>query len=66
MGIRILNDSNTYSTWNAFVVWTEAPDSIFYCVEPWMGPPNSPEHKKGLHSVGGGDSATFGVEVALL
>ena len=31
-----------------------------------MGPPNSPEHKKGLHSVGGGDSATFGVEVALL
>ena len=66
VGIRILNDSNTYSTWNAFVVWTEAPDSPFYCVEPWMGPPNSPEHKKGLHSVGGGDSATFGVEVALL
>lgn len=66
IGIRILSDSNTYSTWNAFVVWTESPDSPFYCVEPWMGPPNSPEHGKGLHAVGGGESATFGVEVALL
>ena len=66
IGIRILSDTNTYSTWNAFVVWTEAPDSPFYCVEPWMGPPNSPEHGKGLHAVTGGESATFGVEVALL
>lgn len=66
VGIRILGDSDTYSTWNAFVVWTESPDSPFYCVEPWMGPPNSPEHGKGLHAVGGGESATFGVEVALL
>jgi galactose mutarotase-like enzyme len=66
IGIRILSESDTYSSWNAFVVWTEAPDSPFYCVEPWMGPPNSPEHKKGLHAVSGGSSATFGVEVALL
>lgn len=67
IGIRILNDLGTaYSTWNAFVVWTEAADSPFYCVEPWMGPPNSPEHGKGLHAVSGGKSATFGVEVALL
>ncbi len=66
IGIRLLNDSNTHSTWNAFVVWTEKPDSPFYCVEPWMGPPNSPEHGKGLHAVAGGESATFGVEVSLL
>jgi len=66
IGIRILGDSDTYSTWNAFVVWTESPNSPFYCVEPWMGPPNSTEHGKGLHAVGGGESATFGVEVALL
>ncbi len=66
IGIRILSDSDTYSTWNAFVVWSEAADSPFYCVEPWMGPPNSSEHGKGLHAVGGGESATFGVEVALL
>src|SRR5581483_9113152 len=32
-----------------FVTWTLADDSPFYCVEPWMGPPNSPEHKVGLH-----------------
>lgn len=66
IGIRILSDSNTYSTWNAFVVWTETADSPFYCVEPWMGAPNSPEHGKGLHAVGAGESATFGVEVALI
>lgn len=66
IGIRILSDSDTYSSWNAFVIWSESADSPFYCVEPWMGPPNSPEHKKGLHAVSGGASATFGVEVALL
>ena len=66
IGIRIINDTATHSTWNAFVIWTEKPDSPFYCVEPWMGPPNSPEHGKGLHAVGGGETATFGVEVSLL
>jgi galactose mutarotase-like enzyme len=66
IAVRILSDTNTYSTWNAFVIWTEKPDSPFYCVEPWMGPPNSPEHGKGLHAVSSGESATFGVEVALL
>jgi len=66
VGIRILGDSTTYSTWNAFVTWTEKPDSPFYCVEPWMGPPNSPEHGKGLHAVNPGETSTFGVEVALL
>ena len=69
IGIRILDDETcaaTSSAWNAFVVWTESDNSPFYCVEPWMGPPNSPEHGKGLHAVAAGDAATFGVEVALL
>jgi galactose mutarotase-like enzyme len=66
IGIRFLKDSDTYSTWNAFVIWTENDDSPYYCVEPWMGPPNSPEHGKGLHAVGAGEASTFGVEVALL
>jgi galactose mutarotase-like enzyme len=66
IGVRILSDSDTYSSWNAFVVWTETDGSPFYCVEPWTGPPNSPEHKRGLHAVSGGSGATFGVEVALL
>ena len=28
-----------------FVTWTQ-PDSPFYCIEPWMSPPNSPEIKR--------------------
>lgn len=66
VGIRILDDSDTFSAWNAFVVWTEDKDSAFYCVEPWMGPPNAPEHGNGLHAVNAQSSATFGVEVSLL
>jgi galactose mutarotase-like enzyme len=48
-----------------FVTWTQAPDSPFFCIEPWMGPPNSPEHKIGLHHVPPGKSQSFVVEVAL-
>ncbi|MGB0415308.1 MAG: aldose epimerase [Coraliomargarita sp.] len=66
IGIRILDSSDTYSAWNAFVIWTENNDSPFYCVEPWMSPPNAPEHGNGLHAVSAGSSATFGVEVSLL
>jgi galactose mutarotase-like enzyme len=47
------------------VTWTESPDSPFYCVEPWMGPPNSPEHKKGLHWVEPGETDCFKVRVTL-
>jgi galactose mutarotase-like enzyme len=47
------------------VTWTEFPDSPFYCVEPWMGPPNSPEHKKGLHWVEPGETDGFKVRVTL-
>ena len=47
------------------VTWTEFDDSPFYCVEPWMGPPNSPEHKKGLHWVEPGETESFNVKVSL-
>ncbi|MEC7610049.1 MAG: aldose epimerase [Verrucomicrobiota bacterium] len=66
IGIRFLNDESTLSAWNSFLVWTESPESAFYCIEPWMGPPNSSEHGKGLHAVNAGSSATFGVEVSLI
>lgn len=49
----------------SIVTWTEAEDSPFYCVEPWMGPPNAAEHGKGLHYVNPGDCGTFQVEVSL-
>jgi galactose mutarotase-like enzyme len=47
----------------AFVTWTETPHSPFYCVEPWMGPPNAPGHQLGLHWVAPGQSQRFCVEV---
>jgi galactose mutarotase-like enzyme len=50
---------------STFVTWTQADDSPFYCVEPWMGPPNAPEHKVGLHLVPPGGSETFTVSVAV-
>lgn len=77
VSVRILSDPQAFpeslasstvvaSPWNGFVIWREHAESPFYCVEPWMGPPNSPEHGKGLHAVNPRDRATFGVEVALV
>ncbi len=48
-----------------FVTWTAADDSPFYCVEPWMGPPNAPGTGTGLHWVPPGKTGRFVVEVAL-
>jgi galactose mutarotase-like enzyme len=48
-----------------FVTWTHADDSPYYCVEPWMGPPNAPEHKVGLYFVAPGDTQKFVVSVAI-
>jgi len=48
-----------------FVTWTLADDSPFYCVEPWMGPPNAWETKAGLNWVEPGASQTFVVEARL-
>lgn len=49
----------------SIVVWTEKDSSPFYCVEPWMGPPNSPEHRIGLHWVEPGKQDTFLAEIRL-
>ncbi len=48
-----------------FVTWTAADDSPFYCVEPWMGPPNAPGHKVGLHYVKPGETGRFTVSVSV-
>jgi nucleoside-diphosphate-sugar epimerase len=39
--------------------------AAYYCVEPWMGPPNAPENKLGLHFVAPGKTEKFTVEVAV-
>ena len=48
-----------------FVTWTLADDSPFYCVEPWMGPPNAMENKVGLQTIPPGKSARFAVSVRI-
>jgi galactose mutarotase-like enzyme len=48
-----------------FVTWTLAEDSPFYCVEPWMGPPNAPETKLGLQLVPPGKTQSFTVSVGV-
>jgi galactose mutarotase-like enzyme len=47
------------------VTWTAADDAPFYCVEPWMGPANAPEHKIGLRQVAPSETETFLVEISL-
>lgn len=49
----------------AIVTWTENDQSPFYCIEPWMGPPNAPETKVGLHWVPPGQTQKFYVEISL-
>lgn len=63
--VRILQDTNTASPENAFVIWSETESSPFYCVEPWMGPPNSAEHGKGLHMAYPGELSRFAVEISV-
>ncbi|MEO6875982.1 MAG: aldose epimerase [Opitutaceae bacterium] len=45
------------------VTWSGSDDAPYYCVEPWMGPPNAPEHKIGLHFVTPGETETFSVSI---
>lgn len=49
----------------AVVTWTQDEKSPFYCIEPWMGPPNAAETKVGLHTVAPGQSQKFYVEITL-
>jgi galactose mutarotase-like enzyme len=57
--------TNTAAKDATLVTWTQDDQSPFYCVEPWMGPPNSPENKTGLHHVGPGQTQKFLVEISL-
>ena len=52
--------------WASVVTWTPDPEAPYYCVEPWMGPPNSPEHKNGLRFAEPGQIDTFVTEVSLM
>ncbi|MFT3784016.1 MAG: aldose epimerase [Nibricoccus sp.] len=45
------------------VTWSADDTAPYYCVEPWMGPANAPEHKMGLHFVPPAQSQSFVVEL---
>ncbi|MBC2606366.1 aldose epimerase [Pelagicoccus albus] len=47
----------------ALVTWTETDESPFFCIEPWMGPPNAPENEIGLHQVAPGETQAFSVTI---
>ncbi|MBS0662559.1 MAG: aldose epimerase [Verrucomicrobia bacterium] len=47
------------------VTWSGSDDAPYYCVEPWMGPPNSPEHKIGLHHVRPGETEVFAISISV-
>lgn len=61
LGIRFVDDP-PHSDF-AMVTWTETDESPFFCIEPWMGPPNSPETGVGLHLVEPGSEEDFSVVV---
>jgi galactose mutarotase-like enzyme len=49
----------------AVVTWNQKPEDRYYCVEPWMGVPNTPENQIGLHWVEPGKFSSFDVSVDL-
>ncbi len=59
------DSSATQPSDQTVVTWSESETAPYYCVEPWMGPPNSPEHKKGLNFVPPKKTGVFSVEVSL-
>lgn len=48
-----------------FITWTESEAAPYFCVEPWMGPPNAWENRAGLHWVQPGASESASVDVAV-
>lgn len=50
---------------DTFVTWTADEKAPYYCVEPWMGPPNAPAHKRGLQWVPPRETRTFSVSVSV-
>lgn len=40
--------SGGHVPWHTVTTWTQAPESDFYCIEPWLGLPNAIHHHHGL------------------
>lgn len=61
----LIGDTPVPQNATALVTWSESEEAPYYCVEPWMGPPNAAEHGKGLYWVAPGQSGSFSVQVSL-
>jgi galactose mutarotase-like enzyme len=61
----IIGEEPVPDPWTALVTYAPNANSPFFCVEPWMGPPNCHEHKNGLRWVAPGRTETFSVRVNL-
>jgi galactose mutarotase-like enzyme len=42
--------------WYAVTTWTQAPESDFFCIEPWLGLPNAIHHGEGLRRLAPGST----------
>ena len=45
--------------WFALTTWTEAPESPFYCLEPWTALPDAVHNQQGLRWLKSGDQETL-------
>ena len=51
-----LRQRSTELPWYCVTTWTQAADSDYYCVEPWLGLPNAIHHGEGLRWLAPGAS----------
>lgn len=51
--------------WYAVTTWTEAPESDFYCVEPWLGLPDAIHNGLGLRWLGAGQTETAALRITV-
>jgi len=51
--------------WYAVTTWTEAAQSDFYCVEPWLGLPDAIHNALGLHWLDAGRTETAALRIAV-
>jgi galactose mutarotase-like enzyme len=51
--------------WYAVTTWTEAPESDFYCIEPWLGLPDAIHNGLGLRWLGAGQTETAALRISV-
>lgn len=60
-----IGENEIPTAWTTVVTWSETEDAPYYCVEPWMGAPNSTAHGNGLHWVEAYATEKFSVSISL-